>query len=195
MLNSRGFVVGFPREYRHSTQFHFSSMRSLYILFALSALACVFGHQVNSKLSFTSPFKEFDYSGIPLSICYSQIGNRRISGWECHGDAVINEHFIRLTPDRQSKAGACWSNFQLTEGSWVTTIKFRISGQVCYSPRSLSIGSFSLWWWLLRLFHWPELLLRGMGNLSHSWCRERCGEWTICSLVLLLAFLLSATTM
>lgn len=46
------------------------------------------------------------------------------------GDAVINEYFIRLTPDRQSKSGAIWSGQSFTSGEFVTTIKFRISGQV-----------------------------------------------------------------
>lgn len=58
------------------------------------------------------------------------LGKRRIDGWECTGDAVINEFFVRLTPDRQSKTGACWSQFGISNKDWVTTIKFRISGQV-----------------------------------------------------------------
>lgn len=44
---------------------------------------------------------------------------------------MINENFIRLTPDRQSKRGTVWSRASLDNGEWVTTIKFRISGQVC----------------------------------------------------------------
>lgn len=44
---------------------------------------------------------------------------------------MINENFIRLTPDRQSKRGTVWSRASLNNGEWVTTIKFRISGQVC----------------------------------------------------------------
>ena len=83
----------------------------------------------------------------------SLLGSRRINGWECYGDAVINEHFIRLTPDRQSKSGACWSNFMLTEGSWVTTIKFRISGQVREYCYNLTLGCLSLWRWFFGVLY------------------------------------------
>lgn len=58
------------------------------------------------------------------------IGSRKINQWTCGGDATINEFFVRLTPDRQSKSGFCWSKSTLSSGEWVTTIKFRISGQV-----------------------------------------------------------------
>lgn len=50
--------------------------------------------------------------------------------WMCSGDAVINEYFVRLTPDRQSKNGVLWSMNTFNSGEFVTTIKFRISGQV-----------------------------------------------------------------
>ena len=53
-----------------------------------------------------------------------------IDNWQCAGDATINEFFIRLRPDRQSKTGYCWSKKTFSSGEWVTTIKFRISGQV-----------------------------------------------------------------
>ena len=43
---------------------------------------------------------------------------------------MIKEYFIRLTPDRQSKRGYCWSDAAMPSDKWVTTIKFRISGQV-----------------------------------------------------------------
>lgn len=90
----------------------------------------VMAYDVVPKLSFSAPFKQFNYSGM---ICHSIIiclGNRMIDGWTCGGDAMINEYFIRLTPDRQSKNGFCWSRDSLSNGNWVTTIKFRISGQV-----------------------------------------------------------------
>ena len=61
---------------------------------------------------------------------WRHLGQRTIDGWNCFEDAVINEYFVRLTPDRQSKTGACWSTQTINSDSWVTTIKFRISGQV-----------------------------------------------------------------
>ena len=65
-----------------------------------------------------------------MSVWMGRPGNRKIDNWECGGDATINEYFIRLTPDRQSKNGFCSSKTTFTNGEWVTTIKFRISGQV-----------------------------------------------------------------
>lgn len=65
-----------------------------------------------------------------MSVWMGRPGNRKIDNWECGGDATINEYFIRLTPDRQSKNGFCSSKPTFTNGEWVTTIKFRISGQV-----------------------------------------------------------------
>lgn len=38
-----------------------------------------------------------------MSVWMGRPGNRKIDNWECGGDATINEYFIRLTPDRQSK--------------------------------------------------------------------------------------------
>ena len=143
-------------------------MRSLYILFVLSTLACALGYQVNTQMSFSSPFKDFDYSGMSFRTSLSQLGSRRISGWECYGDAVINEHFIRLTPDRQSKSGACWSNFMITEGSWVTTIKFRISGQVWKCYCNLILGCLSLWRWFFCVLYRSASVFWGI-RLSVCW--------------------------
>ena len=69
------------------------------------------------------------------------LGNRVVSSWKNSGDAVINESFIRLTPDRQSKSGALWSQSTFNNGEWVTTIKFRISGQVVFYHLTLFLGS------------------------------------------------------
>ena len=53
---------------------------------------------------------------------------------------MIKEYFIRLTPDRQSKRGYCWSDAAMPSNKWVTTIKFRISGQVQAIPRPNRVG-------------------------------------------------------
>lgn len=98
----------------------------LYVLLVVNALA----YEVAPKLSFSAPFDQFNYSGRNLCCLYIILGNRVIEGWECGGDAVINEYFVRLTPDRQSKNGFCWSRSGFSDGEMVTTIKFRISGQV-----------------------------------------------------------------
>lgn len=61
------------------------------------------------------------------------------------GDAFVNEYFIRLTPDRQSKNGHLWSSSTLEDGEFVTTIKFRISGQVRNKPTVFTVGRESVW--------------------------------------------------
>ena len=67
-------------------------------------------------------------------------GNRKIKGWSCGGDANIQEFFIRLTPDRQSKTGYCWNDSPISSNKWVTTVKFRISGQVHLDSSSYGLG-------------------------------------------------------
>ena len=67
-----------------------------------------------------------------------------IDNWQCAGDATINEFFIRLTPDRQSKNGYCWSKKTFSSGEWVTTIKFRISGQVYHCREQVFLAMVSL---------------------------------------------------
>ena len=108
-----------------------------------------------------------------------------IDNWQCAGDATINEFFIRLTPDRQSKNGYCWSKKTFSSGEWVTTIKFRISGQVvilvtyyCREQAFLAMVSLfsSLRIVIIRVYVKHGLLIR----------RERCLEPVICSTVSLL---------
>lgn len=50
--------------------------------------------------------------------------------WAVGGTAIVNQNFVRLTPDRQSKKGAIWSHRPLACDNFTTTIKFRIHGQV-----------------------------------------------------------------
>ena len=73
------------------------------------------------------------------------LGNRRITGWTCGDNASIKEFFIRLTPDRQSKSGYCWSDTPLNSNKWVTTFKFRISGQVVSMNNDNALGRIPLW--------------------------------------------------
>lgn len=56
---------------------------------------------------------------------------RHIPKWTTGGNGLdLNENFIRLTPDRQSRKGYLWSNTKL-EGrdEWSATLRFRVSGQ------------------------------------------------------------------
>jgi mannose-binding lectin 2 len=69
--------------------------------------------------TFQSPFQDVDSAG-------QRIVNDH---WRTHGAAVVNNNFIRLTPDRQSKKGAVWSRRAVGVPSFSTVLKFRISGQ------------------------------------------------------------------
>ena len=82
---------------------------------------------------------------VPRSTNRAILGNRRITGWTCGDNASIKEFFIRLTPDRQSKSGYCWSDTPLNSNKWVTTFKFRISGQVASMNVVNILGRVPLW--------------------------------------------------
>eukprot|EP01031_Cornospumella_fuschlensis_P032804 gene32804-39660_t len=69
--------------------------------------------------SFEPPFTDVDASG-------SRVVNPH---WRTSGTTVVNNNFIRLTPDRQSKKGALWSRRSVGVPSFSSVIKFRISGQ------------------------------------------------------------------
>lgn len=101
----------------------------IFLFLAVSAL--VIAQEVSEGNSFHPPFDKYGWSGI-YNFIWLYVGNRRIAGWTCGGDASILEYFIRLTPDRQSKKGYCWNDNAINSNKWVTTMKFRISGQVCF---------------------------------------------------------------
>jgi len=72
-------------------------------------------------VSFAPPFKTFSPDGM-----------RQVPGFRASGVALVNENFLRLTPDRQSKRGGLWATTRL-EGdraeTWSATLRFRTSGQ------------------------------------------------------------------
>ena len=48
-------------------------MRAMRMIAGLTILVCVLGYEVNSKLSFSAPFKSFTYSGL----CYDVVATPR----------------------------------------------------------------------------------------------------------------------
>jgi len=57
-------------------------------------------------------------------------GDRQVSpAWRAHGSAAVHRNFARLTPDRQSKAGALWSAESVGADQATLELTFRISGQ------------------------------------------------------------------
>ena len=52
-----------------------------------------------------------------------------MSNWNIGGDAKVNKHFVRLTPDRQSKKGWMFAHNPIGARDWSVTLRFRLSGQ------------------------------------------------------------------
>lgn len=50
--------------------------------------------------------------------------------WRIGGDATLQENFLRLTPDRQSKSGFIYSNTGFDGHVFTASLRFRVSGQV-----------------------------------------------------------------
>ena len=83
------------------------------------ALVCFVGADRLPFHSWEPPFTEFGDNGDRI---ISQV-------WKASGTAVVNNNFVRLTPDRQSKRGALWSRKALGVSTVSCVLKLRISGQ------------------------------------------------------------------
>ena len=94
---------------------------------ALAALAALAGtstvaaqYNVISDHSFKGPYRSYQGSD----------GARTLEHWVAGGSTEVNEHFVRLTNDRQSRKGWLWStrNWAWLDG-WTITLRLRVSGQ------------------------------------------------------------------
>jgi mannose-binding lectin 2 len=88
------------------------------MLFAICVLTAT-GTKIDS-LSFEAPF-----------VSVASDGSREVPGFNAEGNTDIQKHFVRLTPDRQSKAGTMWSThgFEPAAAEFSAALTFRISGQ------------------------------------------------------------------
>jgi len=92
-------------------------------LAALAALASTRGvaaqFNIISDHSFKGPYRSFHGEG-----------HRTMEHWTAGGSTEVNEHFVRLTNDRQSRKGWLWStrNWAWLDG-WTITLRLRVSGQ------------------------------------------------------------------
>lgn len=68
-------------------------------------------------------------------------GDRELSNYAYGGNSAAFKHFVRLTPDRQSKSGWTWSRTALGLDELSLVWKFRISGQ----GRTLFGDGIALW--------------------------------------------------
>lgn len=84
-------------------------------------------------------------------------GKRSIGkDWIVSGTTAVNQNFIRLTPDRQSKKGAVWSAAPIGRDSFTATLKFRIHGQ---GKKFFGDG---LALWVMQQPYWVEGELHGV---------------------------------
>jgi lectin, mannose-binding 2 len=82
-------------------------------LFNARSISCLFPEH-----SFRAPFSSADYDG-----------SRSVEHWVSEGTTDPKKHFVRLTPDRQSKVGSLWNSAPLLLEGFSITLRFRISGQ------------------------------------------------------------------
>jgi lectin, mannose-binding 2 len=96
--------------------------------------------------SFRAPFVVGDYDGA-----------RSVEHWTSAGSTEPRKHFVRLTPDRQSKSGTLWNSAALTLDGFSITLRFRISGQ---GKRYFGDG-ISLWVTTAREYSQPSPVVAG----------------------------------
>lgn len=95
------------------------TMPGLRVLWLVALLLAVANAKLLERVSFEKPFDEIDAEGARL------VG----ANYETGGAAAVNRHFVRLTPDRQSKRGYIWGREQLGAREFSLVFTFRISGQ------------------------------------------------------------------
>eukprot|EP00634_Sargassococcus_sp_CCMP2135_P012626 CAMPEP_0198661142 /NCGR_PEP_ID=MMETSP1467-20131203/40167_1 /TAXON_ID=1462469 /ORGANISM="unid. sp., Strain CCMP2135" /LENGTH=430 /DNA_ID=CAMNT_0044397569 /DNA_START=148 /DNA_END=1440 /DNA_ORIENTATION=- len=89
------------------------------MVFSLLLVATAVSAKELEALSFSSPFSTLNSQG-----------DRQVSkNWRPSGSTSVQNYFVRLTPDRQSKKGALWATKALGTSEVSVAMKFRISGQ------------------------------------------------------------------
>ncbi|XP_078421840.1 lectin, mannose-binding 2-like a isoform X1 [Cetorhinus maximus] len=63
--------------------------------------------------------------------------------WDLHGNTMVTSHFIRLTPDLQSKQGAIWNRVACLMRDWEVQVHFKIHGQ---GKKNLNGDGFAIWY-------------------------------------------------
>ncbi|XP_044293491.1 VIP36-like protein isoform X4 [Varanus komodoensis] len=74
---------------------------------------------------------------------YQGVGSSTSSLWELMGNAMVMTHFIRLTPDVQSKQGAVWNRVPCYLRDWEMQVHFKIHGQ---GKKNLNGDGFAMWY-------------------------------------------------
>jgi mannose-binding lectin 2 len=96
-------------------------------LLAAAALVALAGRAGAADAQF-SVMSDHSFKGPYRS--YQGDGARTLEHWTAGGSTEVNEHFVRLTNDRQSRKGWLWStrNWAWLDG-WTITLRLRVSGQ------------------------------------------------------------------
>lgn len=110
-------------------------------------------------------------------ICLHVQGMRSMPYWRYGGVAALNEHFLRLTPDRQGKSGYVQSTQANTADAWSSTFKFRVSGQ----GRKLFGDGIALWFTTQPGFRSGDLhgftdMFTGFGVIFDSYINNEPGR-------------------
>ncbi|XP_078095410.1 lectin, mannose-binding 2-like a isoform X2 [Mustelus asterias] len=63
--------------------------------------------------------------------------------WDLHGNTMVTSHFIRLTPDLQSKQGAIWNRVACLMRDWEMQVHFKVHGQ---GKKNLNGDGFAMWY-------------------------------------------------
>lgn len=92
--------------------------RGLALAALAAAAASAAAFTVLPEHSLAGPFSTFDGDGM-----------RKLDNWRLGGHAALQEYFLRLTNDRQSKRSYAWNTARLDRDEWSVTLRFRVSGQ------------------------------------------------------------------
>ncbi|TFJ81546.1 hypothetical protein NSK_006798 [Nannochloropsis salina CCMP1776] len=93
---------------------------------------------------------------MPLRLSSPCLGANR--DWSPAGETQVNQNFVRLTPDRQSKIGALWSHKALGVDAVTMTLKFRIHGQ---GKKFFGDG---IGFWIMESPYWQEGDVHGVSH-------------------------------
>ncbi|XP_072342085.1 VIP36-like protein isoform X2 [Scyliorhinus torazame] len=63
--------------------------------------------------------------------------------WDLLGNTMVTSHFIRLTPDLQSKQGAIWNRVACLMQDWEVQVHFKVHGQ---GKKNLNGDGFAIWY-------------------------------------------------
>lgn len=100
----------------------FTTAAAVVLFCFASAFLQITAASLIESASFEAPFDEHDRFG-------EKVVGSASAEWRESGSAVVNNNFIRLTPDRQSKKGALWTTRPIGSEDFSSIFKFRISGQ------------------------------------------------------------------